>query len=49
MIATTPCLLYREETAATLESLMKEGVDAIYYKPLDIADLFAKMRRLVGP
>jgi DNA-binding NtrC family response regulator len=40
---------YRAETAATLESLMKEGVDAICYKPLDIADLFAKLQRLIGP
>ena len=40
---------YRAETAATLESLINEGVDAICDKPLDVADLFAQMQRLVGP
>jgi ActR/RegA family two-component response regulator len=40
---------YRGEIAATIESLMKEGVDALCYKPLDVADLFAQMQRLVGP
>jgi two-component system, NtrC family, response regulator HydG len=40
---------YRAETAATLESLMNEGVDAICDKPLDVTDLFAQMQRLVGP
>jgi len=40
---------YRAEVAATPQSLMKEGVDAICYKPLDAADLFAKMQQLVDP
>ena len=40
---------YRAETAATVESLMKGGVDAICYKPLDVADLFAQMQRMVVP
>ena len=40
---------YRAEVAAALEYLMNEGVDAVCYKPLDVADLFAKIQRLVAP
>lgn len=37
---------FREEVAATVEDLIKEGANAVCYKPLDPAELFATIERV---
>ncbi len=36
---------YRAETNAQIEEVLREGVDAVWYKPFDLPDLLLALRR----
>jgi DNA-binding response OmpR family regulator len=39
---------YRSEMAEVIDRLTSEGADAVYYKPLDVPELIATVRRLTN-